>query len=139
MSIFPTPPQLRAAPAAAVVVPTAAAAARAATGLLLLVTALLSGCGQTGPLYLPEDEGATVITRPAGGTAAPAPAPTTPQSPATPVPDAGQRATAPAQAAPERSAPASAPPAGTMGTGPGTTAVPPANTWPRRTPDGSVR
>lgn len=44
------------------------------TGLLLLCV-LLSGCGQTGPLYLPEADG-EVVTRPAQ---LPPPAP--PQAP----------------------------------------------------------
>ncbi len=46
--------------------------------LLLAVAAGLSGCGQTGALYLPEDGSATVITRPGpASTANPAPAPPT--------------------------------------------------------------
>ena len=40
---------------------------------LLLLCALLAGCGQTGPLYLPE-EGGEVVTRPTQ-TRSPAPAP----------------------------------------------------------------
>jgi predicted small lipoprotein YifL len=50
----------------------------------LLAAGLLAACGQTGPLYLPEDEGATVITRPAGDAApSTAPTPAPPASPAT--------------------------------------------------------
>jgi predicted small lipoprotein YifL len=46
-------------------------------GALAALAALvpLAGCGQTGPLFLPDDESTTVITRPAPA-AAPAPAPT---------------------------------------------------------------
>jgi predicted small lipoprotein YifL len=57
---------------------------------------LLAGCGQTGPLYLPDDESATVITRPApastpapspasSSTTAPAPAPAPPSPSEAPV------------------------------------------------------
>ena len=42
---------------------------------LLLLSALLAGCGQTGPLYLP-DEGGEVVTRPAQ-----LPPPARPQAP----------------------------------------------------------
>ncbi|HEY8507059.1 MAG TPA: lipoprotein [Steroidobacteraceae bacterium] len=52
------------------------------TGLLL--TAAIAGCGQRGPLYLPDQEPGTVITRPG---------PQTPEStpqPGTQIPDAGE-------------------------------------------------
>lgn len=39
-------------------------------GLVALAAALLSACGQTGPLYLP-DRGGEVVTRPAGETPPP--------------------------------------------------------------------
>ncbi len=45
--------------------------ARVAIALLALLPAGLSGCGQTGPLYLPDDDGATVITRPGPATTGP--------------------------------------------------------------------
>ena len=56
--------------------------ARVAIALLALLPAGLSGCGQTGPLYLPDDDGATVVTRP--GPAATGPATTTPAVPGAP-------------------------------------------------------
>jgi predicted small lipoprotein YifL len=46
--------------------------ARTAALVLAAAAAGLSGCGQTGPLYLPEDASATVITRPGPATTAPA-------------------------------------------------------------------
>ena len=55
------------------------------------LTVLLGGCGQTGPLYLPNPKakpaksGAAKIT-PAGTPATVTPADTTPGAPATPVP-----------------------------------------------------
>ena len=63
---------------------------------LIMAGALLAGvagCGQKGPLYLP-DKGGAVVTRPGGQ--AQQPAPQLPQSPAT----APQAATPPAQAQP---------------------------------------
>jgi len=49
---------------------------RVAIALVASVAPGLSGCGQTGALYLPEDESATVITRPSPATTGPAtPAP----------------------------------------------------------------
>lgn len=49
--------------------------ARTAVPVVLAASLLgLTACGQKGPLYIP-DEGGTVITRPAGGTAPSAPAP----------------------------------------------------------------
>lgn len=45
-------------------------------GLILIIAAVAAGsagCGQKGPLYLPQKSG-TVITRPAGGNTPPAPA-----------------------------------------------------------------
>jgi predicted small lipoprotein YifL len=59
-------------------------APRVAPALASLLLPLLAGCGQTGPLYLPEDEGATVITRP-GPATPPAPAPQPPGAPHPPV------------------------------------------------------
>jgi len=58
--------------------------------LAALALTALSGCGQTGALYLPEDESATVITRPgpattgAPATDAPAASDTSGAAPATP-------------------------------------------------------
>lgn len=77
----------------------------ACAGLLAGVAglALLAGCGQTGPLYLPDDESATVITRPAPP--APPPAPVSPVSPATEAPEpATPPSSAPAAPAPSSSA-----------------------------------
>jgi predicted small lipoprotein YifL len=65
-----------------------------------LLSLLVAACGQTGPLYLPEDDAATVITRPAPATssAPSAPAPASPRASATgdaappastPTPEAG--------------------------------------------------
>ena len=48
-----------------------------------LAGALLAGCGQTGPLYLPEDESATVVTRPGPAASSTEPAS---QSPGTELP-----------------------------------------------------
>ena len=45
---------------------------RVAIALVASVGPGLSGCGQTGALYLPEDESATVITRPGPATTDPA-------------------------------------------------------------------
>ncbi|MCC6172431.1 MAG: lipoprotein [Gammaproteobacteria bacterium] len=53
-------------------------------GVALL--SLLAACGQTGPLYLPEDDAATVITRPGPATS---PAPPSAPAPASPPPEAG--------------------------------------------------
>jgi predicted small lipoprotein YifL len=45
--------------------------------VLVGVVLVLSGCGQKGPLYLPDSKGAVVTSAPAAAT--PAPAPSTPQ------------------------------------------------------------
>jgi predicted small lipoprotein YifL len=51
---------------------------------LLIASISLAGCGQTGPLYLPEDAG-TVIIREAGDTrGAPSAQPTQPTQPTPP-------------------------------------------------------
>jgi predicted small lipoprotein YifL len=78
----------------------------AAFGAAAALAALLSGCGQKGPLYLP-DKNAAVVT-----------APTQPAPPAT---------TAPAITAPATTAPASTPSAPTPAAAPDT-AAPPAQT-----------
>jgi predicted small lipoprotein YifL len=61
--------------------------ARAALGVAAAFMTLLSGCGQKGPLYLP-DKNAAVVTAPAQPTTTPAAAPDTAtppaQTPATP-------------------------------------------------------
>lgn len=57
---------------------------RAAPGLTLLALALLGGCGQKGPLYLPDKGGAVVTAPPAAPGAAPAQSAPAPQdTPAT--------------------------------------------------------
>jgi len=75
----------------------------------IVAATLLAACGQTGPLYLPEDDGATVITRPAGGAATPAPAPAAapavPQAPAATMPDAGPSAATPPANTPSANTP----------------------------------
>ncbi len=54
--------------------------------LLLALAALAAGgCGQKGPLYLPDKGGKVVTSAPAASQAQPAPADTTP-APATPKP-----------------------------------------------------
>jgi predicted small lipoprotein YifL len=53
--------------------------------LLLCATALLAGCGQKGPLYLP-DKNTRVITTPATPPAAPVPASKEPPADAAPQP-----------------------------------------------------
>lgn len=62
-----------------------AGAAPVAGAMLVMVAALgLGGCGQTGPLYLPDS--GTVVTRPAPSAPAPnAPAPSAP-TPSEPTP-----------------------------------------------------
>jgi predicted small lipoprotein YifL len=47
--------------------------------VLVGASVVAAGCGQKGPLYLP-DKNASVVTRPAGS-ATPPPAPTTPAQP----------------------------------------------------------
>jgi predicted small lipoprotein YifL len=54
-------------------------------GMTAVVTAALSGCGQKGPLYLPE-KGAAVVTPPAGTTPAAPPPSTAPGQPPEPSP-----------------------------------------------------
>lgn len=59
----------------------------AARCLTLLALALLGGCGQKGPLYLPDKGGAVVTPPPAPAGATPAPAQSAPapqDTPATP-------------------------------------------------------
>jgi predicted small lipoprotein YifL len=51
-------------------------------GVGLLLTAAIAGCGQRGPLYLPDQEPGTVITRPGTQTPESAPQPGT-QNPQT--------------------------------------------------------
>jgi predicted small lipoprotein YifL len=61
---------------------------KAATCLLIVCGSLVAaGCGQKGPLYLP-DKNASVVTRPGGANAASPPAQTTPDNttPSTPAP-----------------------------------------------------
>jgi predicted small lipoprotein YifL len=60
--------------------------------LLAAAAALLSACGQTGDLYLPDSQQGTVITRPAPPAESPAPADTpgtvdSPPAPASPAPE----------------------------------------------------
>ena len=57
---------------------------RAARCLTLLALALLGGCGQKGPLYLPDKGGAVVTPPPATPGAAPAPAQSAPAPQDTP-------------------------------------------------------
>jgi predicted small lipoprotein YifL len=52
-------------------------------GLAWLSLALLAGCGQKGPLYLP-DEARGIVTRPAPPTTAPGETQQSPSTPATP-------------------------------------------------------
>ena len=59
--------------------------ARAAVGAVLAATLALAGCGQKGPLYLP-DKGGAVVTTPATATPGPPPAPTAPGQPPEPSP-----------------------------------------------------
>ncbi len=77
----------------------------------LALLPVVSGCGQTGALYLPEDESATGVTRPAAVVVPPAtdPAATAPALPQAPsVPAAAPAAPpAPAQPAAIPAAPAS--------------------------------
>jgi predicted small lipoprotein YifL len=59
--------------------------ARLARSLILVMVTILPGCGQKGPLYLP-DSGGEVITRPTQ--TPPEPAPTPP--PSSPAPQSSQ-------------------------------------------------
>jgi len=69
-------------------------ALRRATACLAASVALaLAGCGQKGPLYLPEKGGA-VVTSPSGSAApAPPPAPSAPGQPQEPAPTAEPQST----------------------------------------------
>ncbi|HZC87485.1 MAG TPA: lipoprotein [Steroidobacteraceae bacterium] len=60
---------------------------RAGVGVVLAATLALAGCGQKGPLYLPEKPGAVV-------TAPPAPPPAAPGQPPQPSPASGAQSTA---------------------------------------------
>lgn len=65
-------------------------AARPAALALAASAASLAGCGQTGPLYLPDDASTTVITRPGPATTVPATTvPATASPPATDVATTG--------------------------------------------------
>jgi len=66
---------------------------RAAVGGVLAATLALAGCGQKGPLYLPEKPGA-VVTAPATAPPAPPPPPTAPGQPPQPSPAPGPQDTA---------------------------------------------
>jgi hypothetical protein len=77
-----------------------AAAQRVAAGLAMSVALALAGCGQKGPLYLPEKGGA-VVTSPAATPPAPPPAPNAPgQPPQTPPAAEPQSTPEPAPSAP---------------------------------------
>lgn len=65
-----------------------------AIALVASVAPGLSGCGQTGALYLPEDESATVITRPGPATTDPATTVPATTGPTTTAPDASGAAPA---------------------------------------------
>ena len=65
---------------------------RAAAWLAASVALALAGCGQKGPLYLPEKGGA-VVTSPATAPPAPPPAPTAPGQPPQPPPAAEPQST----------------------------------------------
>jgi predicted small lipoprotein YifL len=80
--------------------------ARVAIALLALLPAGLSGCGQTGPLYLPDDDGATVVTRP--GPAATGPATTTPAVPGAPTTGNDAAPAPPSSTSPSSTSPAPA-------------------------------
>jgi diaminopimelate decarboxylase len=71
---------------------------RAAVGVILAATLALAGCGQKGPLYLPEKPGAVVTAPPASP-----PPPAAPGQPPQPSPAPGPQDTAeppPADVAP---------------------------------------
>ena len=73
---------------------------RVAAGLAASVVLALAGCGQRGPLYLP-DKGGAVVTSPAAAPPAPPPAPTAPGQPQQPPPTAEPQSTPePAPSAP---------------------------------------
>ena len=65
---------------------------RAAVGVILAATLALAGCGQKGPLYLPEKPGA-VVTAPATAPAPPPP-PAAPGQPPQPSPAPGPQGAA---------------------------------------------
>jgi diaminopimelate decarboxylase len=69
-----------------------AAVRRVAAGLAASVALALAGCGQKGPLYLPEKGGA-VVTSPAATPPAPPPAPVPPGQPQEPAPTAEPQST----------------------------------------------
>jgi diaminopimelate decarboxylase len=69
-----------------------AAAPRGAACLAASVALALAGCGQKGPLYLPEKGGA-VVTSPAATPPAPPPAPNPPGQPPQPAPAAEPQST----------------------------------------------
>jgi len=75
-----------------------------ATASVLIVCGSLiaAGCGQKGPLYLP-DKNASVVTRPAGATTTAPPAQTPPANttPSTPAPGEAPPQQAPQEKAPE--------------------------------------
>lgn len=48
--------------------------------LVICASVVIAGCGQKGPLYLP-DKNASVVTRPGAGAGAAQPAPAQPQQP----------------------------------------------------------
>jgi predicted small lipoprotein YifL len=52
--------------------------------LMAAIALLLSGCGQKGPLYLPDANGAVVTSGPAAATPAPPPATAQPKKPTDP-------------------------------------------------------
>ena len=65
---------------------------RAGVGVVLAAMLALAGCGQKGPLYLPEKPGA-VVTAPATAPASPPP-PAAPGQPPQPSPAPGPQSTA---------------------------------------------
>ena len=76
--------------------------------LLALAALAAGGCGQKGPLYLPDKGGKVVTSAPAATQAQPAPPATAP--PATAPPATAPAATAPAATAPAAATPGAAPP-----------------------------
>jgi diaminopimelate decarboxylase len=66
---------------------------RGGVGAVLAAALALAGCGQKGPLYLPEKGGA-VVTAPATAPPAPPPAPAAPGQPPQPSPAPGPQSTA---------------------------------------------
>jgi diaminopimelate decarboxylase len=66
---------------------------RAGVAAVLAATLALAGCGQKGPLYLPEKGGAAVTT-PATAAPAPPPPPASPGQPPQPSPAPGPQSTA---------------------------------------------